>query len=121
MDDQSAAITPQPNAPQHEVLLLGQWTMELINALPENERFKKLIALDEQLPADLRAKWSVREVAEYVGWTRNTVNTMARMGYVKPDGVLEGERGDKFWYPATVFRYLLNRIEREQAKADKSR
>ena len=109
---QRVIVIPPPK------LFLGTWTMELINALPEADRYKKLIQLDEQLPADIRARWSVRDVAEFVGWANDTVNTMARMGYLPPDGT-RNERGDKFWYPATVLRYLMNRIEREDAAIDK--
>jgi hypothetical protein len=102
-----------------QILHLGQWTVPEIMGLPEEERLKKLIDIDEQLPADIRSRLSILDVAQMVGLNRNTVNTYINYGTLVPDGVREGERGDRFFYPATILRYILARREREKTRAAK--
>jgi hypothetical protein len=102
-----------------QILHLGQWTIPEIMGLPDDERLQKLIDIDEQLPGEIRAKLYILDVAEMLGLNRNTVNTYINMHRLVPDGERGGVRNDRFFYPATILRYILAKRERERKRAAK--
>lgn len=114
MPKQVKTEAPKMKMPR-KILRLGEWTINEINGLPEEERYRKLIEIDEQIPPDIRAHWRLTDVAEVLGIKYNTVNTYINLRRLVPDG-RSGARGDKWFYPATILRYLLEQRERDRQR-----
>lgn len=116
----SRKVKPQEEKPKlkmpRQILHLGQWTIPEIMGLPDDERLQKLIDIDEQLPGDIRARLYILDVAEMLGLNRNTVNTYINMHRLVPDGERGGVRNDRYFYPATILRYILAKRERERVR-----